>query len=187
MAFSYLQNILCPNRKCGCGNDCSKFVLKELDGNSKLKKIEIIGVKGDIFLFKIDCEKTIQILNKSEIDVNKTCDYAIFYMKNNKLCATLCELKSDNPKAKKYFYQLAISKVIVEALFEIVKMKKKVGAGKIRQILLCTDYPKARLTKNGIHRNNNIQYKEITIDNHKLCFNVIVCRDKQQFHIDKFI
>ena len=186
MAFSYLQKILCQSRTKCCNISNPKFILKELEGIPKLKKVEIIGASKDYFLFKIDCPQTIKILDKSVENINKTCDYAIFYIKENKLCATLCELKSDSPKQKTYFYQLSISKIIVEAIFKIVKLKKDVEFGKIKQILLCTNYPRSRLSKSGIHGNKNVHYNEIDIDNHKLSFNVIVCRNNQQIHINQF-
>ena len=186
MAFSYLQEILCPSRTKCCNVSNPKFILKELEGNPKLKKVEIIGASKDYFLFKIDCAQTIKILNKTVENINKTCDFAIFYIVDNKLCATLCELKSDSPKQKTYFYQLSISKIIVEAIFKIIKLKKNIEIGKIKQILLCTNYPKARLSKTGIYGKKNVHYNEINIDNHKLSFEVIVCKNNQQIHINKF-
>ena len=185
MPLSYLQHILCRDRNCGTGTSCSKLILKELIGTPKLKRIEIMGVSGQVFLYKIDCPKIIQILDNTVRDINKTCDYALFYIKNNKLCATLCELKSGSPKQKDYFYQLAITEIIVNALFEIVKMKKVMNKGKIRKILFCTNYPKARLSKNGVYGKNNVHYDNIKIDNCDLSFNVIVCRDNDQFHINR--
>lgn len=96
----------------------SCFSIKEDSKESAIKKIEFTFRNQDdaLIIKQVENQHTINMLHKHS--TNKSCDFIIFRVVQNKLIAYFCEIKSSHHDkyAKEAYEQMRASKLFVEYL-----------------------------------------------------------------------
>jgi hypothetical protein len=107
MPFDFLKKYIEPKIWLQLNQDKKNLRIKETDKQAKLKEMNIFGIDGDCFAFRLDSiprRRFAHLFLKANADkIHKGVDGVIFYKTGDRKYVILCELKSDNlgnPKDK---------------------------------------------------------------------------------------
>lgn len=148
----------------------SCFSIKEDSKESAIKKIEFTFRNQDdaLIIKQVENQHTINMLHKHS--TNKSCDFIIFRVVQNKLIAYFCEIKSSHHDkyAKEAYEQMQASKLFVKYLLACYRhyRNKDICIDGMRYYYFYPKYPISNKKKTYIDNANqtHLQFKPLMID-----------------------